>query len=183
MQIINTILPYWQTTQLNTCCFELMVSILQKRTQAIALDLEKSVEKSWKTWKDVDDLFKKSIYHKNNKSNMLTDINNHRWPLVKWTGTSVVAFSKQQQERMHATEMTTNALHCNAFTNITSSLITAAIPRPLQCCPRNSFPFRWSAQPSCEFLRHFCKCVWSQKDGEAGIVREDAQCRAIHLLQ
>ena len=62
-------------------------TLLTPETSAIVLELEKAEEKSRKIWKDVDDLFKKSIYHKNNKSNMLTDINNHRWPLVKWTGT------------------------------------------------------------------------------------------------
>ena len=42
-------------------------TLLTPETSAIVLELEKAEEKSRKIWKDVDDLFKKSIYHKNNK--------------------------------------------------------------------------------------------------------------------
>ena len=55
-------------------------------TAAVALEVAKHVEKSRRTWALAHEHFRASVCHQNTKSAMKTDVNNHRWSDMQWTG-------------------------------------------------------------------------------------------------
>ena len=67
-------------------CPVFQTTLKTPETAAVVLDMAKNVEKSRKTWELAHECFRASVHHQNTKSAMKTDINNHRWSDVQWTG-------------------------------------------------------------------------------------------------